>query len=51
MSQSLRGYWPHLRRELHTFDFRNPLEWQLAGGRIARRLNVPRQQMREPEPE
>ncbi|WP_321864446.1 phytanoyl-CoA dioxygenase family protein [Burkholderia cenocepacia] len=50
-SRSLRGYWPYLRRELYTFDFRNPFEWRLAGGKIARWLNVPRQQMREPEPE
>ncbi|NTZ85522.1 phytanoyl-CoA dioxygenase family protein [Burkholderia metallica] len=50
-SRSLRGCWPYLRRELYTFDFRNPFEWQLAGGRIARWLNGPRQQMLEPEPE
>ena len=50
-SRSLRGYWPYLRRELYTFDFRNPFEWRLAGGKIARWLNVPRRQLREPGPE
>ncbi|MPV57399.1 phytanoyl-CoA dioxygenase family protein [Burkholderia sp. HI2761] len=50
-SRSLRGCCSYLRRELYTFDFRNPFEWQLAGGRIARWLNVSRQRMHEPEPE
>ncbi|WP_321948058.1 phytanoyl-CoA dioxygenase family protein [Burkholderia cenocepacia] len=50
-SRNLRGCWPSLLHELYTFDFRNPFEWRIAGGRIARWLNAPRQPMREPEPE
>ncbi|WP_321787931.1 phytanoyl-CoA dioxygenase family protein [Burkholderia pyrrocinia] len=51
VSWSLRGYWPYLQREMYTFDFRNPFEWQLTGRRVARRLCTWQRQIPESKPE